>query len=119
MTLSIHKNLLVIDGTRVQMPWPVLDAVETENTVFVLLDPNSYLKDEAYLDSLRRGGSAIKNLIALRKNGMKLWDADLPEHSDYYYKIISSSPLVANSFSSYRCEIDPEDGSIKEREFFK
>lgn len=119
MTLSTQGNLLVIDGVKVLLPWPVLDAVEFENKVFALLDPNSYLKDQAYKDSLQRGEPAIRNLIALLSDGMRLWEAEFPEASDYYYKIVSSSPLVVNSFSSYRCEIDPEDGSIKALEFLK
>lgn len=119
MTLSSQGTLLVINGITVSLPWPVLDAVEFDDQIFVLLDPNSYLKNQAYMDALRRGGPAIKNLIAFRSDGTKLWEAEFPEPSDYYYKIVSPSPLIVNSFSSYRCEIDPRDGSIRGREFLK
>lgn len=119
MTLSSQENQLVIDDVKILLPWPVLDAVELESKIFVLLDPNSYLKDQPYKDTLKQGAPAIKNLIAFSSAGVKLWEAEFPEDSDYYYKIVSSSPLIVNSFSSYRCEIDPEDGSIKRQEFLK
>lgn len=119
MTISFQGNTMTIDGQPVQLPWPVLDAIEEGNRVFVLMDPDSYLLDVDYKRKRRQGSPAIRNLVALTKSGMELWKAELPESSDYYYRISSSKPLTANSYSSYRCEINPDNGTITRKEFLK
>lgn len=119
MSISYEGTNLEIDGLVLSMPWPVLDAVEQGNKVFVLYDPDSYLLDPNYKMMRRQGAPAIKNLSAFSKSGAKLWEAEMPELGDYYYRISSSSPLIANSFSSYRCEIDANTGLIKKKEFLK
>lgn len=119
MSVSFQGKTLLIDGQSVQMPWYVLDAVEQGNKVFVLLDPDSYLLDPNYKIMRRQGAPAIRNLIAVTKTGATLWEAEMPEASDYYYRLSSATPLIANSFSSYRCEIDPSNGAIKNKEFLK
>lgn len=119
MSISFQGRVLVIDGQPIQMPWPVLDAIEHGVAVFVLFDPDSYLLDPDYKKMRRQGTPAIKNLVAIDKSGNKLWEADLPMASDYYYRIVSAAPLIANSFSSYRCEIDISSGAIKGKDFLK
>lgn len=119
MTISFQSNTLTIDGQLLQLAWPILDAIEEGNRVFVLLDPDSYLVDPNYKKMRRQGVPAIRNLVALMKDGTSLWEAELPESSDYYYRINSSKPLVVNSFSSYRCEINPDNGMIVRKEFLK
>lgn len=119
MTISFQANTLVVDGHPIQMPWLVLDAVEQLDKVIVLLDPDSYLLDPSYKQVRSRSGAAIRNLLAIDKSGVKLWEAVLPVQADYYYRIDSISPLMANSFSSYRCEIDANNGSIRSKEFLK
>lgn len=119
MSVSFQGNNLMVDGQPIQMPWPVLDAREEGDKVFVLFDPDSYLLDPNYKRLRRQGAPAIRNLIALTKAGAKLWEAEFPEASDYYYRLNSTDPLVANSFSSYRCEINADDGAIKNKEFLK
>lgn len=119
MSISFRGNTLVIDGHSFQLPWPVLDAIEQTDRVFVLFDPDSYLLDPDYKVRRRQGAPAIKNLIALTKAGTMLWEADLPEASDYYYRLSSTAPLVANSFSSYKCEIDSNNGMIIKKDFLK
>lgn len=119
MSVSFQGNSLLIDGQSIQMPWPVLDAREEENKIFVLFDPDSYLLDPDYKKMRRQGAPAIRNLVALTKAGARLWEAELPEASDYYYRLSSSKPLIANSFSSYRCEIGVDDGTITRKEFLK
>lgn len=117
MKVTFQAKTLVIDGLTLQMPWPVLDAVEHGEKVFVLLDPDAYLLDLNYKIARRQGGPAIKNLLAFDRDGTKLWEAELPESSDYYYRISSACPLIVNSFSSYRCQIDPNSGAIQARIF--
>ena len=119
MSVSFQGKTLLIDGQSVQMPWSVLDAVEQGDKVFVLFDPDSYLLDPNYKVMRRQGTPAIRNLIAITKAGAKLWEAEMPKASDYYYRLSSAAPLIANSVSSYRCEIDPNNGAIKNKEFLK
>lgn len=101
------------------MRWRVLCAVEKSDKVLVLFDPDSYLLDQEYKDMRRRGAPAIRNLIAIRKTGEQLWEAEMPEAADYYYRIVSHNPLMVYSFSSYKCEIDLASGAIIRKEFSK
>jgi hypothetical protein len=119
MSVTFQTSTLVINGKSIQMPWAVLEAVEHEDKIFVLLDPDSYLLDSEYKKMRRQGAPVVKNLLAFNKSGVKLWEADMPEPSDYYYLIGSASPLFVNSFSSYRCEIEPTSGKIINKEFLK
>jgi len=119
MTIEIHGNALTIDGRAVQLDWPVLEVAETLDKVFVLLDPDAYLGDAGYKSSLRNGGPAIRNLVAISRDGRRLWEAELPDVRDYYYQFSSIEPLHVNSFSSFLCEIDPENGKILTKEFLK
>jgi hypothetical protein len=119
MSLTFSGTSIFIDGQSVEMPWPVLDAIEQGDKVFVLLDPNSYLLDPNYKVTRRQGTPAIRNLIAITRTGTNLWKAEMPEASDYYYRISSAVPLLAYSFSAYQCEIDPEYGTIRNMEFLK
>jgi hypothetical protein len=119
VSISFSGNSVVVDGRVISMPWPVKDVTELGDKIFVLFNLDSCLSDPAYKMMLRRGGEAIKNFVAFDKDGNKLWEADFPEASDYYYRIVSTSPLIANSFSSFMCEIDPDTGVIKSKEFLK
>ena len=119
MTIEIHGNVLTIDGRVVQLDWPVLEVAETRDKVFVLLDPDAYLGDASYKYSLRNGGPAIRNLVAISRDCQRLWEGELPEGRDYYYQFSSTEPLQVNSFSSFLCEIDPESRKILAKEFLK
>lgn len=119
MSVCFQDRTLFIDGQPTDMPWKVLNAIEHRDKVFVLFDPDSYLLNQDYKMMRREGLPPIRNLVAYTRNGVKLWEAEFPESSDYYYQLISASPLVASSFSSYRCEIDPDSGKIKQKVFLK
>lgn len=97
----------------------VREEFELDGRMIVLLDPDDYLRDPDYSKERRRGENALRNLRAYSPSGELLWEAEFPEPVDYYYKIVSRAPLVALSFSSYRCRIDPESGRIEEAEFLK
>lgn len=119
MTALFDGNSLKVDGFSFSVPWPIRDAKEFGDQVLVLLDPDAYLIDPAYKQARREGAPAIKNLMAFTRSGKVLWEADMPQASDYYYRIISLSPLKADSFSSYECEIDFKSGKIISKKFFK
>ncbi len=101
------------------MAWPIKAATENGTQVFILLDPDSYLTDPAYKVLNPRGSASLRNLLALNDAGEILWRAEFPEPTDYYYLLKSVDPLVAYSFSSYRCTIDPNSGKVIQFDFFK
>jgi hypothetical protein len=116
----VFKNKTVYTGGNViETEYPILDAFALSEKTIVLIDPDIYLADLDYKKKRQGGTKAYKNLQAFSPNGTKLWDAQFPEDSDYYYKISSRNPLVAYSFSSYKCEIDLASGEIKKKEFLK
>lgn len=119
MALSFSGTNVVIDGVSIQTQWPVLQVSESHKGIYVLLDPDSYLTDSSYKSSRRAGAPAIRNLLAFNRSGQKLWEGELPEETDYYYALSSVEPLVVNSFSSYRCELDGTTGAILQKEFLK
>ena len=108
-----------VGGRRVSLPWPTLQVVATDGVTIALLDPDAYLQDPEYKAARRAGAPAIKNLWAFSPTGEKLWESQLPEASDYYYKVVSLVPLAVLSFSSWRCVISLTTGEIREKEFFK
>lgn len=112
-------RLLHIEGKVIELDYAVRDRFELDGRIIVLLDPDDYLGDPGYPKERRRGDDALRNLRAYSASGELLWEAEFPEPADYYYKIVSRDPLVALSFSSYRCRLDPATGRIVEAEFVK
>lgn len=110
---------LTIDGRVVDVGMEILDAFALGDRVIVLGDPDSYLGKPDYREQRRAGLPAVRNLAAFAADGRRLWEAEFPEDVDYYYRIESREPLVAQSFSSFRCRIDPATGRIIDREFLK
>ena len=47
------------------------------------------------------------------------WEAQQPEVQDHYYMIESREPLIALSFSAFRCDIDLASGRILSKESLK
>ena len=101
------------------LPWRALQVLAGDEINLVLLDPDEYLQDPEYKAARRNGAPAVKNLWAFTLAGEKLWEAEFPEASDYYYKIVSAVPLVALCFSSWRCVLAPATGRIQKKEFLK
>jgi len=122
MKISYSKNTLEIDGVVIATPWPVREAFESENKVIVLLDPFATITEA--IDDIREiaGIAKGRNVFCYSSVGLLLWKAEFPNgdgSEDYYYRISSQIPLRANSFSSFRCEIDLLSGKIIRKEFFK
>ena len=116
---NLNNGTVIVGSVELDTGYPAREAFGLEDRVIVLLDPDGYLKDPDYPKERRRGKDALRNLRAYSTSGELLWEAEFPEPVDYYYKIVSRSPLVALSFSSYRCRIDPATGKIIEAEFLK
>ena len=110
-TISFAGNTIDLNGRRVALSFPIKEAFALGERVIVLFDPDANLGKR----------SQFRNLIALTADGDHLWTAELPtdKPSDVYYRVISHTPLKADSFCSFECEIDPESGSIKSKRFFK
>ncbi len=109
--ITSSKHTLLVNGKSIQFQYPVIDAFEVQDIIVVLFHPDS---------SSQKSGQ-FRNLIALKRNGEHLWIAELPTSrtGDRYYKVVSRSPLVVYSVSSFECEIDIDTGRIKSRRFFK
>jgi len=117
--VSRRSRELLIDDKPIELEYRVLDAFELNGKAIVLLDPDAYLQDPGYGKERRRGDGALRNLRAMSLSGELLWEAELPEAADYYYRIVDRHPLTALSFSSYRCQIDVATGRIVHKEFYK
>lgn len=119
LDVTCHGNRVATRHGDFELDYPIREAFECEGRVVVLLEPDAVLADPAYTRQRRRGEGALPNLLAYSPAGERLWAASFPEPADYYYRVVSHQPLVALSFSSWRCWIDIRDGSIARREFFK
>lgn len=122
MNITYERSKLRIDGTVVETPSPIREAFAVEWGVIVLMDQFADLKGPILDIREVRNAPKGTNLLCYTPDGSLLWKAELPTGDsveDYYYQISSRSPLVVNSFSSYRCEIDVVTGKILRKEFYK
>lgn len=110
-------DIVRIDGKPLRMDHMVRDAWWADGCAIVLLDPNVFLDEPG--GARRRPRDPVKNLRAYAPSGELLWEAEQPEHEDHYYLIESRKPLVALSFSAYRCDIDLATGRILSKEKLK
>lgn len=99
-----------IDGKPVRMDHMVRDAFWAGGHAVVLLDPDTFLDEPG--GARKRPRDPVKNLRAYSPSGELQWEAEQPETEDHYYRIESREPLVALSFSAYRCDLDLANGRI-------
>jgi hypothetical protein len=121
MKVHFSGKTLEIDGRPIETRWEIRDAFEVGGKVIALLDFFANIKQPVlHIDEIR-GLPKGQNLHCFSGEGTLLWEAEFPEGDgpDYYYSVTSHVPLVANSFSSYRCEIDLDTGRIVRRQFYK
>jgi hypothetical protein len=115
----VHDGDIVrIDGKPVRMEYMVRDAFWADGRAVVLLDPNAFLDHPAY-GGRKAPRDAVQNLRAYSPAGELQWQAQQPEMNDHYYLIESREPLVALSFSGYRCDIDLRNGRITKKKKLK
>jgi hypothetical protein len=117
--VSVQGAAVVVNGVRIELGSRVLNAVSADDLLLVLLDPDSYLQDPEYRKQRRAGAPAVHNLRAFSFTGTALWEAEMPEDADYYHRIVSTDPIEADSFSSFRCRIDSRNGRILSKQFLK
>ena len=117
--VSFSGKSLNIDGHIIELAWRIRSASADSRRVYVLFEPDAYLLDPNHNLRRKLGAPTVRNLIAVSRAGEPLWEAEFPEAEDYYYLVSSISPLVANSFSSYKRKIDRSSGAILSKQFFK
>lgn len=105
------ERQLIVNGHVVPTTYPVREAVVARQLLVVLFDP----------DSDPRGYGTFPNLVAVDTDGEPRWTAALPTNStgDCFVTIKSAEPLVALSWSSYECTIDPLTGAIERSVWLK
>ena len=124
MPESAHKvthegDILRINGHPTRLDYMIRDAFWAHGRAIVLLDPDAYLDNPAFGTARRKGRKPVQNLRAYSDAGELLWQAEQPEFADHYYRIESREPLVALSFSAFRCDIDPETGRLLRKHYLK
>ncbi len=116
--VSHDGDIVRIDGKPLRMEYLVRDAFWAGGHAVVLLDPDAYFDDPAY-GGRKAPREAVRNLRAYAPSGELCWEAEQPEFQDHYYRIERHEPLVALSFSAYRCDIDLASGRILARKSLK
>ena len=109
-TVSHDGDIVRIDGKALRMDHMVRDAFWAGGRAIVLLDPDTFLDEPGGARKAPR--DPVKNLRAYSPSGELQWEAQQPEFDDHYYLIESREPLVALSFSAYRCDLDLASGRI-------
>jgi hypothetical protein len=119
--LTFSGKSLEVDGRTLETRWAVQQAYAIGNKIIVLLDVFSTVDGLPRDIHEMRKSPRERNLQCFCENGQLLWEAEFPEDdgADYYYSVTPSTPLIASSFSSYRCEIDLNTGKVLRREFYK
>jgi hypothetical protein len=115
--VSHDGDIVRIGGKPVRMDHMVRDAFWADGRAVVLLDPDAFLDEPGGARKAPR--NPIRNLRAYAPSGELQWEAQQPEDDDHYYRIESHEPLVALSFSAFRCGIDLASGRILSREKLK
>ena len=110
-------DIVRIDGKPVRMEYMVRDAFWADGRAIVLLDPGAFL--DAPGGARKRSRDPVHNLRAYSPSGELQWQAEQPELDDHYYLIQSRKPLVALSFSAYRCDLDLASGRILKKKKLK
>jgi hypothetical protein len=111
-------DIVRIDGKPLRMEYMVRDAFWADGKAIVLLDPHAFLDDPAY-GGRKAPRDPVQNLRAYSPAGELQWEAQQPQALDHYYMIESHDPLVALSFSAYRCDLDLKTGRILSKKKLK
>jgi len=110
--VSFVAEILTVDGVKHRLAFPIVEVIDLGLLVVVLFDP----------DSNTRKFGQFPNLIAVRRDGLQFWVAELPSTSsgECYYRVREADGnLVAYSFRSMEAVIDPLTGHLISREFTK
>ena len=109
-TVTHDGDTVRIDGKPVRMDHMVRDAFWAGGRAIVLLFLDTFLDEPG--GARKRPRDPLRNLRAYSPSGELQWEAEQPELEDHYYLVESREPLVALSFSAYRCDLDITNGRI-------
>jgi hypothetical protein len=115
--VSHDGDIVRIDGKSTRMEYMIREAFWADSRAIVLLDPDAFLDSPG--GARKKSREAVHNLRAYTPAGELIWQAEQPKQDDHYYLIESRQPLVALSFSAYRCDIDLESGRILKKKHLK
>jgi hypothetical protein len=115
--VSHDGDIVRINGKPVRMEFMVRDAFWAGGQAVVLLDPHAFLDEPGGARKAPR--NRVHNLRAYSPSGELQWEAEQPKVQDHYYRIESRDPLVALSFSAYRCDLDLASGRILSKKKLK
>jgi hypothetical protein len=118
-TVTFDGDIIRIDGKPKRLTFMVRDAFWAHDCAIVLLDPKAFLDLPTYHAQRRKPRKPARNLCAYSAAGELLWQAEQPQTADHYYLIESKDPLVALSFSAFRCMLDPASGKILRKQNVK
>lgn len=111
-SFSFHGSILKSKGADIKFGFPIEQILAAENLFIVLLDPRSDKKN----------WGQFPNLFGVDFFGNIIWRAELPttDTGDTYFDVqLDDGKLIADSVRSFSCEIDPLNGKIKQKIFFK
>lgn len=109
-SVGFDGRVLRIDGLEVELEHPIAEAFILGDLVIVRFP----------YDAAPRSYGAFDNLLAMNSRGERAWVAELTESgTDSYVAISSRDPLVAHSWSCFRCTLDVASGKILQKVFTK
>lgn len=111
-SFKITNNLIFINGKKLELPFPVADALEYKKSIVVRVDPpaREILNDNIYCFTL---------------SGNFLWQIEPSPHGTQVNKpyvsinVSSSSNLIASNWNGVNYIVNIEDGSIEVKSFNK
>ncbi|WP_232685982.1 hypothetical protein [Halobacterium zhouii] len=112
MAVEFTDNELTVEGTSIKVRHPIKEALETDDTVLVVLDIPRDVEDP-------------HNVLAFDTSGRKLWEIEAVQskHSEkrlpYITVTVKDTQIVAKNWNSHRYEVDAETGGVTELGFFK
>ncbi len=108
--IRFTDNKLSIGSLDIKLEYPIQQVFLYGDLILVLYRPESF-----------QGLGQFQNLVAISSSGESLWKAELPTTSsmDAYYQVLPGSDLVADSYTSFRCHLNPANGKIIGKSFFK
>jgi hypothetical protein len=109
-TLSVDGHRVTVGDLRLNLPFPVADALLVGDRIVVLYE---------YMSEPR--SKQFRNVESFGLNGRRLWVAQHPTSasSDVYTQFVSPDPLQLSNFAGFLCELDPRTGRLLRADFNK
>lgn len=112
--IQINKKIIEINGSTVELPYSILEAMEFEQYILVIFDYMEFNQN-----------AVTPNFHCINQDGSVLWVAENPttKSTDYFTNFASSdlsgSQVVVYNFAGFTCMIDLANGKLLKSEFTK